>query len=107
MLPLMQVGLFFLRARRIRNLLRTMMPEAGRAPAPRMPLREMFQRRSENGFSSPALSRGIHISGGAAPSPGKGVDTAIPSCYFSTAENFLHSHHARTHGKPPPCHSFG
>src|SRR6266581_470329 len=44
MVPGMQVGLFFLRARRIRNLLRTMTREAGRVPAPRMALREMSQR---------------------------------------------------------------
>src|SRR6266571_3930959 len=37
--------------------------------------------------------------------PRKGVDTAIPSCYFSTAEKFLHSHHARRHGKPAPWRS--
>src|SRR6266581_731451 len=42
MVPGMQVGLFFLRARRIRNLLRTMTREAGRVPAPRTPLGESF-----------------------------------------------------------------
>src|SRR6266513_4238698 len=35
----------------------------------------------------------------------KCVDTAIPSCYFSTAEDFSHSHHSRRHGKPAQCRS--
>jgi len=87
----MQVGLFFLRARRIRNLLRTMTREAGRVPAPRTPLSKIFRRAAAREIISlgPHCRRAFIFLVSQRLRPRKGVDTAIPSCYFSTAEKFF------------------
>src|SRR6266567_8341538 len=98
MLPGMQVGLFFLRARRIRNLLRTMTREAGRVPAPRTPLSKIFRRAARESFLfARIVTRHSYFQCRSAPALGKALTLQYLLAIFPQQKNFCtHTTHGGT-----------